>query len=153
MVSMKTNMRTLLVRSLAAVALCGSVAAAASAQGLSVSIGAGYNEVVKERNFTFAPNTATVSGGSGSYTYLWTETDNGVGVWNSGGTAASFAPTAKGVQTGCYVASAAYKVTVTDTQTGQTAVSNEADYNAIDTSSAVGPPPFPGAPPQPIGCQ
>ncbi|MGI8840981.1 MAG: hypothetical protein ACR2F8_09430 [Caulobacteraceae bacterium] len=74
---------------------------------------------------TFPTNHVTVTGGSGSFTYLWTETDNGGAGWSSGGTAATYAPKVSGVGDG---SSASYTCTVTDTRYGLSAPSNRASY-------------------------
>ncbi|MGI8841254.1 MAG: hypothetical protein ACR2F8_10835 [Caulobacteraceae bacterium] len=80
---------------------------------------------------TFPTNYVTVTGGSGSFTYLWTETDDGGAGWSTGGAAATYAPRVTGVGD---ASSASYACTVTDTQYGITAPSNRASYFWRNTS-------------------
>lgn len=85
-------------------------------------------------NHTFGANTVTVTGGSGSYSYLWSETDDGVATWTTGGTGPSFSPGVSGVPGGGETARASYTCTVTDTVTHATAASNVAVYRWTNTS-------------------
>lgn len=82
---------------------------------------------------TFGSISVTVTGGSGSYTYVWTETNQGGGVWNSGGTASSFTPAVSAVYD-FTVSTASYVCTVTDTMTGDVAVSNIAVFTFFNTT-------------------
>ncbi|MBA3812376.1 MAG: hypothetical protein H0X27_12175 [Caulobacteraceae bacterium] len=83
---------------------------------------------------TFPANAVTATGGSGSYSYLWSETDDGIGTWTSGGTGASFAPSVSGVPGGDDSFSRAnYSCTVTDTVTHATVTSNVTIYKWINT--------------------
>jgi hypothetical protein len=93
---------------------------------LTVTIGEGSFVTDDVTKFTFAPNTAVVSGGSGSYTFIWSRTVD-LGNW-SGGAGQTFSPS---VEFGgdCDTAEAIYTVTVTDSVTGAMAVSNSATYD------------------------
>ena len=96
---------------------------------LAATIGPGASEGGAFTSHTFAANTASVTGGSGTYSYLWTNTPDGVGTWTTGGTAATFAPHVSNVTvTTVCVSSATHRVTVTDTSTHATAVSNSVVY-------------------------
>ena len=83
-------------------------------------------------NYTFAQNTVSITGGSGSYTYRWAETDDGLGTWSTAGTGASFTPTVANVipQNS---SSATYTCTVTDTVSGKQATSNSVAYSYTHT--------------------
>ena len=65
-----------------------------------------------------------VTGGSGSYTYLWSRTSSFSGSWTTGGAAADFAATVSGVPGGGGYGEAFYICTVTDTVSGKSVVSN-----------------------------
>ena len=94
---------------------------------LAVSIGGGESVRGQTETFTFQSNTAVVTGGSGSYSYLWAPVSiSGLGHWSSG-SGASFAPTAT-IYTDCEDSTAVYAVTVTDKISGATATSNTATY-------------------------
>lgn len=96
---------------------------------LVATIGPGASESGAFTSHTFAANTASVTGGSGSYSYLWTNTPDGVGTWTTGGTGTSFAPHVSNVTvTTVCVSSATHWVTVTDTSTHAAAVSNSVVY-------------------------
>lgn len=86
---------------------------------------------------TFAANTVTITGGSGSYSYAWTNSNDANGTWNTGGRAASFASSVSGVNvgTGCY-SSATYRVAVTDNSSHVTVNSNTAVYAWRNTSAS-----------------
>jgi len=103
---------------------------------ISVSIPAGETGSFALSSHTFNTHAATVAGGSGSFTYIWQNTNDGNGVWNTGGTASSFTPSVSGVTlaTGC-VSTATYSVVVTDTVTHLTATSNTATYQWTNTSA------------------
>ncbi len=83
---------------------------------------------------TFGANTVVVTGGSGSFTYLWSETDDGNGTWNSGGTGTSFAPSVSGVPGGSESSTAHYTCTVTDTVYHINTTSNVASYRWTNSS-------------------
>lgn len=96
---------------------------------LVATIGPGASESGAASAHTFAANTASVTGGSGSYSYLWTNTPDSVGTWTTGGTGVAFAPHVSNVAvTTICVSSATHWVTVTDTSTHATAVSNSVVY-------------------------
>jgi hypothetical protein len=94
---------------------------------LAVSIGDGSFARSGAMVFTFPSNSATVTGGSGSYTYIWSNTNDGNAVW-SGGSGQSFAPQVTIGGPNCNESRASYTVTVTDTVTGNMATSNAAVY-------------------------
>lgn len=106
----------------------------AYAAGLAVTIGTGpngqgFNVTAASRKWTFQSNLPTVTGGSGAYTYSWTNTNDGTGLgarWSSG-TGAAFQPTAY-ASINCNDSTAYYVVTVTDLQSHNTATSNQAMY-------------------------
>jgi YD repeat-containing protein len=78
--------------------------------------------------------SVTVTGGSGSYTYLWTAGNiSGPGTWTTGGTTSSFTPAVTSVKAGLD-AQATYTCTVTDTVTGKQATSNGVLYMWTNTS-------------------
>jgi hypothetical protein len=93
---------------------------------LSVTIGEGSEVRSSSRTFTFGPNTAVATGGSGSYSFVWTNTNDGLGRW-TGGAGQSFSPQAT-ISVDCNVSSAVYTATVTDMVTGAKAASNTATY-------------------------
>jgi len=101
---------------------------------VSVTIGGGSYQTGAS-SISFPTNTATVVYGSGSYTYLWSDTNDGDGTWVTGGTGSTFAPSVSGLKAlrGCG-SSAQYTVTVTDTVTHRTATSNSAGYTANDNA-------------------
>lgn len=99
---------------------------------LTVTIEPGFSVQNDTKAFTFPQNTATVTGGSGSYTYFWTDMNDGVDRWKSGGTTQSFAPaTLQSII--CQLSNAYYTVMVTDTVTGNQAISNAVMYSYIAT--------------------
>jgi len=101
---------------------------------VAVTIGAGSYQT-GGASISFPTNSATVVYGSGSYTYVWSNTNDGDGTWTTGGTSSTFAPSVSGLKAlkGCG-SSATYTVTVTDTVTHRTATSNGASYTATDNS-------------------
>jgi len=102
------------------------------AENLVVTISAGpFDASGPLPTHTFAANTVTVTGGSGSYTYLWSGGGNG-GTWSTGGTAASFSPSVSKV---FEVSVAQYSCTVTDTVHNVQATSNTATYQWTNTSN------------------
>ncbi|MGB8840039.1 MAG: hypothetical protein WCC64_03110 [Aliidongia sp.] len=98
------------------------------AQGLTVTIGTPVLQRSGARIFTFPANSAVASGGSGSYSFVWSPTGEFEGTW-SGGAGQTFAPQVHVTGVDCTVASASYTATVTDTVTGATATSNSVEYN------------------------
>jgi hypothetical protein len=100
------------------------------AQGLTVTIGTPPIERSGARIFTFPTNSAVVSGGSGSYTFVWSPMSTDGGTW-SGGAGQTFAPQVHVTGVDCTVADAAYTATVTDTVTGAKATSNSAEYTYV----------------------
>ena len=109
-----------------------TVSAGATASGASAS-------------HTFGVNAVSITGGSGSYTYLWSNTNDTFGTWTTGGTSSSFTPGVSGVTlaTGCF-STAHYKVTVTDTVTNVVFASNLANYTWRNTSATCSAAPAPG---------
>jgi YD repeat-containing protein len=105
--------------------------------GLSVTIASGASASGASDSHTFGANTASVTGGSGAYTYIWTPSSMSA-TWTSG-TSVTFAPAVSGVDSsiGCY-STAGYTVTVTDTVSGHQATSNTATYSWRNTSSSCG---------------
>ena len=101
---------------------------------LGVTIGGGASGSGHSASHIFSGNSATVTGGSGSFTYLWSNTNDGFGTWTTGGTASSFAPSVSGVAGSCTISSATYTVTVTDTVTHQTKTSSGALYTWTNSS-------------------
>jgi len=104
----------------------------------SATIGAGANASGNASGYSFPANSGViVTGGSGSYTYLWSNTNDGNGVWTTGGASTTFAPAVSGVTlaTGC-ISTAKYSVTVTDTVSHLNATSNTASYTWTNTGSA-----------------
>jgi hypothetical protein len=101
-------------------------ASAAAQAALAVSIGEGSSVIGQTETHSFPTNTAVVSGGSGSYTYMWSPSITGLGHWSSG-SGQTFAPFVT-IYTNCEDSTAQYTVTVTDQATGQKAVSNVATY-------------------------
>ena len=93
----------------------------------AVSIGAGSYQAGAGSGFTWPPNTVSVIGGSGSFTYLWRETDDGGATWTIAG---STTPTATLIVSHCYLYSAAsLTCTVTDTVSGTSVTSAPSDYS------------------------
>jgi len=125
----KSQSRRTLVAGLLALSVI-PVAFTASAQTatLSVTIRPGYQVTGRNNIFYFPANTATVSGGSGSYQYSWSETDDGIFRWTSGGTMNTFSPRATALNKNCESSDAYYTVTIVDSVTGQRATSNTAYY-------------------------
>ena len=82
-------------------------------------------------------NAVSIFGGSGSYPYLWSNTNDTFGTWTTRGTTSSFTPSVSGVTlaTGRF-STAPYKVTVTDTVTHVVFASNIADYTWRNTSAS-----------------
>lgn len=103
-------------------------AGVAEAQTLTVTIGGGQREMGATIQYIYQSNQAMVIGGSGSYKYVWSETDNGSMNWSSGSSARlSYSPVVRAT-VNCDIGIATYIVTVTDSVTGQKAVSNAAKY-------------------------
>jgi hypothetical protein len=124
---MKEKSKYLLATLASILFLLTSYAPSEAQQGLTVSIEAGSTVQNGTEGFTFPPNTATVTGGSGSYTYLWSDTNDGGAKWFAGGTSQSFSPRVIEPIT-CNFSQASYTVTVTDKVTGATVTSNGAFY-------------------------
>lgn len=104
-------------------AMAGSVKAFQLAVSITQFSGAGS----ASSSHTFPTNTAAVTGGTGSYSYSWIESDNG-GLWSVGSpTGASTGMAVSGVSSGNLVQANLY-VVVTDTITGATATSNTVTY-------------------------
>jgi hypothetical protein len=122
---MTTNVKALLSGVACFTALMVFAPTLAHAQ-LAVTIGEGSSAGGSVTSFTFAPNSAVVSGGSGSYTFNWSNTPD-LGNW-SGGAGQTFSPHVD-FAGDCETAQAIYTVTVTDSVTGAAAVSNSAIYN------------------------
>ena len=101
----------------------------------TATIGAGAVATGAASGHTFGTNSVTITGGSGSYTYAWSNTNDGFGTWATGGAASTFTPSVSGVTptTSC-VSAAHYKVTVTDTVTHVVFASNVANYKWTNTS-------------------
>jgi hypothetical protein len=98
------------------------------AQGLTVTIGAAPGLIRSGASvFTFPANTAVATGGSGSYSFVWSPTREVLGVW-SGGAGQTFAPQVETTGGDCTPSTATYTATVTDTVTGAMATSNSASY-------------------------
>jgi hypothetical protein len=104
------------------------VATPSLAQGLTVTIGTPVLQRSGARIFTFPANTAVASGGSGSYSFVWSPTNEVGGTW-SGGAGQSFSPQVDVSAVDCTVVSATYTATVTDTVTGAMAISNAVVYH------------------------
>ena len=102
---------------------------------LTVSIVGGTYVAAYGSSYTFPTNTVTVVGGTGPFTYLWGETDDGGGTWSSGGTTASYAPAVSRVKSGGNYSSASYTCTVTDSL-GNKGVSNIAVYTYFNLNGA-----------------
>ena len=105
---------------------------------LVVSIAAGSSASGTSSSHTFSANTASVSGGSGMYSYNWQGVGDANGTWNTGGTASSFTPMVTAAAQCAGTTVATYKVTVTDTTTHQTQTSNVANYSYRNTSTPRG---------------
>jgi YD repeat-containing protein len=127
----------------------GGTSAAASAQitvtGLSAVAAAPYNcptvgptyvcATTKTSSYTFTglAATLTITGGSGSYTYLWSTSGIAGGTWTTGQTTASITPVVTGVPAQNSGA-AYYSCTVTDTVTGKQATSNAVLYSYLNNN-------------------
>jgi hypothetical protein len=74
----------------------------------------------------FSVNTCVAAGGTGPYSYAWSETDDSAGTWTAGGATAALAPRVTSVVAGDFTV-AQYVCTVTDSL-GHTAISNIASY-------------------------
>lgn len=123
---MKNNLASLkagLVAGLTGLLMLSPVLAQAQ---LAVTIGEGSVTRSTTSPFTFSPNTAVATGGSGSYTFVWSNTHDAFGSW-SGGSGQTFSPQVS-IGIDCNVSRAVYSTTVTDTVTGEMATSNTADY-------------------------
>jgi peptidoglycan hydrolase-like protein with peptidoglycan-binding domain len=125
--SNKIYVQSGLAASLLAVMMMAPSAARAQ---LSVTVEAGFSVENDTKQFTFPANTATVTGGSGSYTYFWSDMNDGIDKWSSGGTDQAFAPSTL-QKVICQQSVAYYTVLVTDTVTGTQAMSNVASYSYI----------------------
>ena len=106
-----------------------------SSPALSVSVQTGTAASGPFGSDTFSPNTATASGGSGSYSFAWTETDDAAGTWSiANGSTPTATFSVSGVANGV-TSSASLKCTVTDTITGSTANAT-ASYSLDNTTVA-----------------
>ncbi len=98
--------------------------------GFSCSIGVGAQASGYSSSYTFGANTCIVTGGSGTFTYAWSEHDDGFATWtSSASTSAASAPSVSRVTAALYTSSASYVCTVTDTVSGAVIVSNVAGYS------------------------
>lgn len=95
---------------------------------LAASISSGQNASGTVGNATFTANTVAVTGGNGSYTYLWAGAGDGIGTWTTGGTGPSFTPSVANVPT-CDFTSANYAVKVTDIVSSKITTFNLATYS------------------------
>jgi hypothetical protein len=101
---------------------------------LILSIGPGQSASGASPNNVFSPNTATVTGGSGTYTYVWTEVDDSNAKWVlTNATTATCTPAVRTSQPGTPTF-ATVTCTVTDTVTMHT-VSTSVVYEYIRTGT------------------
>jgi hypothetical protein len=124
------RLMNLLYAGLACVIASFVVSTPSLAQSLTVTIGDGSVERSGTRVFSFPSNSAVASGGSGSYTFVWSPMSTSGGTW-SGGSGQTFSPQVDVTGPNCTVARAAYTATVTDTVTGAMATSNSAEYTYV----------------------
>ena len=103
---------------------------------LSVTISQGFVTRGTSMMFSYPANSAAVTGGSGSFTYLWTDTNDGFGTW-SNGSGPTFGPVVM-IPVPGNPSLAKYMVTVTDSITGETAVSNVARYLYTREGTGIG---------------
>ena len=76
---------------------------------------------------TFGSISCTVTGGSGSFTYLWNVSADNFGTWSSGGTSSAYAPVVSGVFPAS-LSNGIYTCTVTDTNTSKVVTSNPQSF-------------------------
>ena len=115
--------------------LCNSNQTGGGGGSWSASITSGSASAGTAGTHTFALNTCTVTGGVGPFTYLWSNTNDGFGTWNTGGTAATFTPHVGGMAGSDDTSVATYICTVTDTGAGSVMViSNNAVYQYTNSS-------------------
>jgi len=97
------------------------------ASALVATVAQGSSEASHEVNFTFSPNSVTVFGGSGHFSYRWYRNDDGLGYWIAKGRRQKYSPLVEAVLN-CKTTRASYYVLVTDLATGEVVRSNNARY-------------------------
>lgn len=111
----------------------GSASSGGGGGSLTVTIsGPTFSSVGTISSHTFANNTATVTGGSGSYSYMWTAApQDSFGTWDTGATTATYAPMVTHVYAS-NITFATYSCKVTDTMTKATGVSTSTQYSYLN---------------------
>jgi len=106
-----------------------------STTALSVTIQAGTAASGPFGAQVFSPNTATGHGGSGSYTFAWSETDDAAGTWTIANGSTSVATLSVSGVANTVTSTANLLCTITDTITGNTSTAN-VNYSLHNTTVA-----------------
>lgn len=72
--------------------ICYTATFSQPASALVDIVAQGSSESSREANFTFSPNSVTVFGGSGRFSYRWYRNDDGLGYWIARGRRQKYLP-------------------------------------------------------------